>query len=546
MRAVVWNEVPRDAEVGTQWNALATRMEEPHVFFTHEWMLAAAEAFTPRVRPMIVGLYRGTALVGVAALATRPGQESSAFFLGASTADYCDVVSDVAEREAVVGETLAELARRGVGRIVLGNIPQASTTLEALRAGRPARGFHRRLRRAYLCPRLTLGGPDQREAIRAGLAHKKTIANTLKALRRRGEVAVSHTTDASALGEDFDRFVETHVARFFATGRISPLVAGERRRFIERVCRLLSGRGHFVLSRLHVGGRTVAWHVGFRFEDTWFWYLPTFDVGLERFGVGMILLSAVIARASEMPDIGTVDFGLGDEWYKTRFANATNAVYEATLSRTLPAHVRAGARAIAGDLLRRSPRMEAWVRAARRAVNGGHRAGAPRLRRARAVGFRWNAAGSDETSAPLSPPLTLRELSWALVARIGLDHEDDRVTLDYLARTAARLRKGDVLGFGFVDPDGRVVHVCWVAGTDPTSPTVWRRWAELDGVVLFDWWTPPASRARGVEALAWRLVARHFAALGRNTWIFVPGMDTVAVKALESMGFDRTAVAGHA
>ena len=99
MQVTVLREIPGDPQIVASWNNLVRRMERPEIFLTYEWALAASRAFSDTARPLVFLVYDDSRqLCGVAPLATHAESSDTAFFLTASTADYCDILSDPALR----------------------------------------------------------------------------------------------------------------------------------------------------------------------------------------------------------------------------------------------------------------------------------------------------------------------------------------------------------------------------------------------------------------------------------------------------------------
>ena len=71
--------------------------------------------------------------------------------------------------------------------------------------------------------------------------------------------------------------------------------------FLEELAKLLSASGWLVLTRMMSGESSFAWNYGFEFQDTWFWYQPTFDSILEKYSPGFCLLAKLIEEAADNP-----------------------------------------------------------------------------------------------------------------------------------------------------------------------------------------------------------------------------------------------------
>src|SRR5216683_7458666 len=109
LRLVVLRQIPEDPHLRQQWNALVEQVDQPQVFYTYEWALAVQRAYRATLAPLLFLAYDAQdSLWGVAALATDLSGER-AFFLCATTGDYCDILSQRANSPALVAAILGEL-----------------------------------------------------------------------------------------------------------------------------------------------------------------------------------------------------------------------------------------------------------------------------------------------------------------------------------------------------------------------------------------------------------------------------------------------------
>ena len=79
--------------------------------------------------------------------------------------------------------------------------------------------------------------------------------------------------------------------------------------------------GH--VASLYAGERLCAVHVGLCDRRTLHYWFPTYDVALARLSPGMILMRHLLQAAAER-GLERVDFGRGEERYKSSLANANN------------------------------------------------------------------------------------------------------------------------------------------------------------------------------------------------------------------------------
>jgi CelD/BcsL family acetyltransferase involved in cellulose biosynthesis len=361
LRIVCHSTIPENPRLRRQWNDLVLRMERPEVFYTCEWALAMQAAYQASLRPLLFLGYEGEELVGVASFATDPaGQHVT--FLGATTADYCDFISRQQDRQEFVNAVVAEIRNLKAASAALANLPNNSTTIKALEEACRDHVLHLHMRPAYCCTQVDLGTAKQREELRSALLRKKKLRRYLRELEREGPITVSHLQSADQIRRALPSFADAHVARFRATNRTSSLATPERRVFLDELAKRFADTPVVTLSILMVGERPLAWNYGFRFQGSWFWYMPTFDSRQQQNSPGHCLLSRIVVDACEDEEIRFVDLGLGAEGYKERFGNSVRNTAYVTLTQSSVRHLREVIRYRAVTVLRESPRIESAVR----------------------------------------------------------------------------------------------------------------------------------------------------------------------------------------
>jgi CelD/BcsL family acetyltransferase involved in cellulose biosynthesis len=554
LRLVLLNEIPEDEDLRCQWNTLVEQMDQPQVFYTYEWALAVQFAYRASLHPLVFLAYdEQNHLCGVAALATISSGKQACFFC-ATTADYCDFLSLPERRETFVAAVLDDLQHSNIRDIKLANLPADSATLPALRHAAGSRGYHCFSRTGYVCAQVSLGSLQRRGENKPVLPRKKMLRRFLNAMGREAPVQLQHARSWEQAQAVLPEFIQAHVARFLATGRISNLASNERRVFLAQVAKLLSERGWFALTTMTAGKKNFAWNYGFQFRGTWFWYQPTFDSDFEKYSPGFCLLAKVIEEAVETPKLQTVDLGLGAEDYKDRFANSTRETLHVTLTDSAARHIQEMARYRSAAIMKIHPQVEATVRSirsklqrvkadlARKPVSEIFTRTANRLRayfwlETEVIFYQLHGEQHPQSEERSLLPLDLYQLALAVPFYL-----DDEQTLAYLLRAAVRCRSTDASGFVMVDRDGTPLHFAWVTAfqefflsqlNDHVSG------ASQQAVMLFDCWTPLAMRGRGYYAQAVSLVATHAVAEDKEPWIFSAATNTSSVRGLEKAGFLR-------
>jgi hypothetical protein len=555
LRLVLLKEVPEEAELRRQWNALVLRAEQPQVFYTYDWALAVYRAYHSSLPPLLFLAYdENDSLCSVVALAIDPsGRRAS--FLCASTGDYCDVVGEAKYREDFVSRVLAELKKRNVAEVALANLPSDSMTASIISEVGDAHGYHTFARTGYVCAQVSLSSLQRRPGdAHPALPRKKMLRRFLNAMGREAPVRLDHARSQEAIEAVLPEFVQAHVARFLVTGRISNTARPERQMFLAELARLLSEPGWVVLTRMMSGKRVFAWHYGFQFQGTWFWYQPTFVNDLEKYSPGFCMLAKVIEEAADDPALKMLDLGLGAEEYKDRFANQTRRTLYVTLNSSAAGRYREALRFRASEIVRTSPRAEMAVRVMMQRWQQFQ----GRLRREGLVstlawvarhlaGFVWlecevffyEWCGSALASAS---PLALQALDLNGLASAATQYIDDESTLSYLVRAAARLQEGTAEGFALVDQGGRFLHFAWATtfeGLFLAELNACVNAPSPDCVMLFDCWTPAAAAGRGHYAQTVELIAGQVKKRGQQPWIFSAAGNVASVRGLEKTSFQR-------
>jgi CelD/BcsL family acetyltransferase involved in cellulose biosynthesis len=554
LRLVLLTEIPEDADLRRQWNALVLGAEKPQVFYTYEWALAVYRAYHAALRPLLfLGYDDRDSLCGVAALATdSSGRRAS--FLCATTGDYCDFLSTAEQQQEFVGCVLAELKKQNIGEIAFANLPADSVTASAIDKTGASHGYRSFARTGYVCAQISLGALERGKDGKPVLPRKKMVRRFLNAMGREAPVRLDHARLWSAVEPVLPQFIQAHVARFLATGRISNAARPERQVFLAELAKLLSEPGWLVLTRMMSGNKAFAWNYGFQFQDAWFWYQPTFDGDLEKYSPGFCLLAKLIEEAADDPGLKIVDLGLGAEEYKDRFANQTRETLYVTLHASAADHYREILRYRTAEIVRTSPRVEAAVRTT---VQRGLRL-KERVRRDGMVAtlswmgrrlrdWAWSrnevlfyeACGS---SLAGSGGLTLQPLDLNGLASATSQYIDDAATVAYLLRAASRLQAGKAEGFGLADAEGKFLHFAWATTFDGFFLSELNTKVEApsaDSVMLYDCWTPLALLGHGYYPQTVELIAKLVRDRGQRPWIFSAATNTASIRGLSKTSFQR-------
>jgi CelD/BcsL family acetyltransferase involved in cellulose biosynthesis len=554
LRLIVFEDIPEDPQLRSAWNGLVLRMERPEVFYTYEWALAVQRAYKSVLNPLLFLAYdEREELCGVAALA-HDVKSRCISFLGATTGDYCDFLSAPGRRPQFLDAVLSELRRRGVKRMAFANLPSDSATATMLPQSSRRQGCRYFVRTAYVCAQIVLDRLERSKDGHLTAPGQKRLRRFAKAMALEGPLRLEHSRTWNSVAPSLQPFLQAHVARFLDIGRISNLANAQRRVFLEELSKLLSEPQWLVLSQMRAGDRVVAWHYGFQFRGSWFWYQPTFDSSVEKYWPGFCLLTQVIQEATENPAITRLDLGLGSEAYKAKFANESRETLYVALHISLLEHWGTRLRYQTAAAVKASPALEKIVGSIRnrlRAVRaqlrnqGGKQTLAWMAKglfqmlwlQEEVLFFEWEnwQPSADSRNLQLLP-LDLNQLAVA-----AMEYEQDEPTLTYLLRSARRLRASGARGFILANEYGRPLHFAWVASFDgfhcaELNATLL---ASRDSVILFDCWTPAADRGKGYFKQAVQLIAARMRVEGKRAWIFSTAGNVSSLRALNKTGFKR-------
>jgi CelD/BcsL family acetyltransferase involved in cellulose biosynthesis len=551
VKVTVLEKIPEDPEIILAWNNLVFRMERPEVFFTHQWALAASRAFSYSLCPLTFLVHESGQLRGVAAMATTRESPDTAFFLTASTADYCDIVSEPETRGAVLAAVLEEMKKLSVRDLVLANVPAESHTLRAITAVARSRRFHLHERLAYDCGVISLGDKEQRQSVLQSVMGKEREKRGLKKLVQLGPVRLTHlSTEQVETG--LESIFAAQISRFLATNRLSPLIRPQRRFFLMELGRLLSSAGWLKVSQLEVNGRPVAWNYGFQFFDSWFWYLPTFQIQYEESSPGSCLLRLLTEEACADSSVKRLDLGLGDEAYKERFSNAICSTRYVQLSKSMTRHlVNVGRHWLAASA-GRFPIMDKRLRSGRDLFQSLQsrigKAGMVATATHALTRAKRSVVSEDEVAFFEAPPMKISEneratlipLGWERIAAAAMNNADDEQTLEYLIRCAQRLRQGRATGFVLQRQERQLSHFLWVDvydGFHLSEVDTRLETSDPSAFLIFDSWTPKGQQGRSAYLTAIRLAAAYLQKQQRQAWVFSAARNELSLRWILRAGF---------
>jgi CelD/BcsL family acetyltransferase involved in cellulose biosynthesis len=191
-------------------------------------------------------------------------------------------------------------------------------------------------------------------------ANKKSLRRHLNGFRRDGSLHWQRLHGSAEIEAHLEPFFDQHVARWAGTGSPSPFGDPRQRDFYRRLAERLGAAGLLHFSVVLFDGRAIAYHFGFEFDGVLTWYKPSFDPALQRRSPGEVLIKCLLDDAIAR-GLREVDFTVGAEPFKFRFANRLRRVYRLRAYRRLwerlPARGHDALRRLAGREQPRTPNL---------------------------------------------------------------------------------------------------------------------------------------------------------------------------------------------
>lgn len=390
------------------WSRLWNESPRREIFTSFPWARAFLKTYQGAGTPLVVVAKRDGAPSVILPMFL---QDRVLHFIGVPHSDYCDILADSRtglEELAAVVQALRS-TRSPWQQCVFRNLSDHSRLLHMFcQPGfRPA--FAHALRPSHKCPAIISGlGED----VFGQLLRKDNPRRCEKRLQERGPLDFSHIESRdeiqSCLGDFFDQHM---LRRTVATNSGGMFTRELCRSFFHNLVAEFDPAGALRFAVLRVDGRPIAYHFGFELDDRYIWYVPTFDVDRWDDRPGLVMLRKLFEYASQR-HLRELDFTVGDEDYKQRFANHISVNHDLTLYR----QGGAGLLQRGKDIAKFSPLRAAWRRLL------GPRRGAQRMTlrlppKERVVLLRGDLIPEQRRSGPEAPPPRLAKVPLSELAR---------------------------------------------------------------------------------------------------------------------------------
>jgi CelD/BcsL family acetyltransferase involved in cellulose biosynthesis len=540
-------------EFASEWDRLWALNSRRQIFNRFSWMRAWWRGYGSHVSLCTPVAFKDGKVVGILPLVR---SQMRLRFLGEPGSDYNDVLCEDARAPEILESlfhTLCAMPRNLWRRVILTNVPEHSLLLAHIPK------LPRQLRRRLVstpgqpCPTVVLKG-ENREAILRAILEQREPRQHEKQLEKLGNLTFRHVEDRDEIRRHLPLFFEQHVQRWAMTADTnSRFLGAESRAFYEGLVDELDPRDELRFAVMEINGRSVAYHLGFELDGKFLHYKPTFDINLWEKSPGQVMNRRLFSYARSSA-VNEFDFTIGNEGYKSRFANHVRQNFTVSLFR---AGMRDFAvrkffelRKQAGDgrhpfavLQAIGSRLTSFSTWARNLETGR----SPFAWLKAALFFiedvflfsRERAPASESDLAPSSRGSQLRVAAATLsdLANSSVNGEE-RLDRSILQAARSRFKRGDL---AYLAHDGdKLVGFAWLGMRNQINPLNAASGCQISlphpAALIYDLWLPPSLQGKANPNIL-RAIAREGHRKAQEVWIYCRSRDVALRSAIESVGF---------
>ena len=360
----MWCELITDfsrlAELSTDWKRFVLADRSASVFQSWEWICAFWKAYGNSVSLCSVAVHDQGRTIGLLPLVKR-GNDLE--FLGAPESDYNDLLCEQGSAVPVLESALTYLQGSSLmwDGVTFEKVPAHSKLVQSVPLLSPV--LRRHLQVVFRCSAPAIVIDQQRPGDLDALIGKEQLSRYHKKLQRLGALTFRHFTSRREAQEHLQRFFHQHITRWAMAQERSQFLDPEARVFYEALVQEFDPAGPLRFGVLEVNSTPIAYHFGFEYNGTLTWYKPAFDVNYWDYCPGQVLLRSLLQHVKTAA-LNELDFTLGDEPFKYRFANQVRRNYIVYMERRpdrLRGHVRTVVRR-AQHVVRQRPELKATLK----------------------------------------------------------------------------------------------------------------------------------------------------------------------------------------
>jgi CelD/BcsL family acetyltransferase involved in cellulose biosynthesis len=318
LRTEIVRDFSRLEALSAQWERLWKVSPVREAFTMFPWTRASWRAYGSHRTLCTPIVYRDNAILGILPLAA---ERRCLQFIGAPRSDYNDLLCAESDAVEVLEAAFTALLKRGIPWDLcrLENLPHHSNIVKYYKAVKVPPRCHLQLWFRDFAPTLEMSAAHKEGIIKAILS-KKRLQKRTRRLDRAGALRFRHLEDRQDIINHLPEFFGQHMARMPRAGKKSLFCHPNARHFYKALIEEFDPRQELRFAVLELDNRPIAYHFGFEVNGKFTLYKPTFDVGFWTYSPGEVLLTRLFEYISTC-NINEFDFTVGNEPYKSRFAN---------------------------------------------------------------------------------------------------------------------------------------------------------------------------------------------------------------------------------
>jgi len=176
------------------------------------------------------------------------------------------------------------------------------------------------------CPVLLFESKEKTKIFKSfGKKHRTDLKRQINRLNKLGNLSLKIFENNIQIEENWNNFLKMYRDRWEKVGQIDPMSKSRNKLFFKKILdNLDNSLVHF--SGLYLDDKPISYHIGFIYNNWFYYYKPTFDVEYGNYSPGKIHIWFLIEKGCEEGWKG-VDFLKGFEEYKKNWTNQVNPTF---------------------------------------------------------------------------------------------------------------------------------------------------------------------------------------------------------------------------
>ena len=315
-----------------KWQCLFGQIAEKNIFLSWQWFDLCWRHYSEEAKPLIVIVEDDERVIAIAPLMNTSrgmrsfGRKLIGFLDANDNADYRDFLVSKGEEKSIELVFDYLLKKKRWAKIDLKRICGSSPNAEAIRG--VCAGIDRPYvyRTNCVSPRVQIKGTweDYYSGLSKGL--RQDIRTSINKFAKSGHLCFE-VADKETLQVYLDELFHMHGKRQRGKAGISVFEGEQNQAFFRDVVGTFTNLGLCEISVLKIDEKIISAVLGLTFNDTYYYWIPSFDPGYVKYSPGKLHLYYLMQSCFQH-GFKLFDFMIGDEAYKLRWANDSVNVIE--------------------------------------------------------------------------------------------------------------------------------------------------------------------------------------------------------------------------